>query len=329
MIIPHLGPSVPPYLADCVHQLRLWNKDTIIYIILDPEHKDAEFWNNLHIKYNVIYRYTDTLIQSDCHKAFITSYKYNATFRQGYFRYVVERFFYFEEIMREMNLSNCITMEYDVLVYTNLTDLTVKLAAGHNKCRMVSDNKNNGHPGFLYIPTADAIGDICKFIQTKSRYVPKGFTDMLFLASYAEEFPALMHYLPVITEERNRSVCPRIACSGLIKDENPHYLSEDSEYLGMLFDSAVVGQYVCGVDPRNMNGEKTTRFINQGALYRFTEMPFSWIKVNGLWQPQMDNRPLATIHVHSKSLSSFLSDRTTVPTDDYVVTDLMKTLVKN
>lgn len=325
VIIPHLGPSIPPYIADCVHQLRLWNKDTIIIIVLDPEHEGVEFWTELQKKYDVVYKYTDRLAKTAAHQSFIASYTCNTKFRQGYWRYVVERFFYLEEVMRDMELANCITMEYDVLVYTNLTALTAKLAASHPTCRMVCDNRAHGHPGFFYIPTADAIGDICTFIHTNMH---KGLSDMQFLATYADTYPKAIHYLPVITEARNKSISPRVTVSG-IRVENPYYLSEDSEYLGVLFDSAVVGQYICGVDPRNMGGKKITQFVNAGALYKFTEMPFSWIQTEGLWQPQMDGRILATIHVHSKSLSSFVSDRHTVPTDDYVVDDVLRTLVRN
>ena len=59
VILPYLGTSIPPYLADCVHQIRLWNKDTYIFVILDPVHEGVAFWNDLQSKYGVIYQYTD------------------------------------------------------------------------------------------------------------------------------------------------------------------------------------------------------------------------------------------------------------------------------
>ena len=323
VIIPHLGPSIPTYFADCLHQLRLWNKETAIYIILDPVHKGTDFWVDCQTKYNVIYCYTDTLSRSTSHQIFLDSYEVNKAFRQGYWQYVMERFFYYEELMRRENLTNCITMEYDVLVYTDLTALTSKLAATPT-CRMVRDYPKRGHPGFFYIPHADAIGDICKFIQSR-----QGTDDMTLLAMYAIENPIAMNYLPAITEARNKSVIPRVSKNRIHTDPHPFYLSQDSEYFNTLFDSAVVGQYICGVDPRNKNGQKCTEYINESALYQFTEMPFMWTQINGLWQPQLDGCPLATIHVHSKALSSFVSDRPTVPTADYSATDLLKTLVKN
>ena len=58
-------------------------------------------------------------------------------------------------------------------------------------------------------------------------------------------------------------------------------------------------------------------------------MPFQWVREGGLWKPIVDNRPLVMIHLHCKSLKSFLSDRVGMPTDDYTAEEIMGGLVRN
>jgi hypothetical protein len=94
-------------------------------------------------------------------------------------------------------------------------------------------------------------------------------------------------------------------------------LSNGFDILQSLFDSAVIGQAVAGVDLRNSGGERTVGYENQCALYSFFELNTEWRRDGQLWQPFVDGYPLNTIHMHSKTLSCFLSDRADVPCADY------------
>jgi hypothetical protein len=325
VVLPHLGASIPPYLEDCVHQIRLWNKDTYIFIILDPVHKNVEFWNRLKSTYDVIYQYTDRLEPTLAHRLFNASYKCDTAFRQGYWRYVVERFFFVEELMLALDITHCIVMEYDILIYTDLAKLTTKFKASYPTCRIACDNKIRASPGFIYVPNAEEMGKITAFIQ---RNVSTGLNDVDLFGKYANEHPESIHYLPLIAEARNKSITPRKSATGHM-DANPYYLSQDSEHFGVLFDAAAVGQYVGGIDPRNIGGRKSGSYENETALYSIKEMPLEWMRTNGLWQPMLDTRPLVMIHLHCKSLASFRSDRATTPADDYEVRDILPGLVKN
>lgn len=154
--------------------------------------------------------------------------------------------------------------------------------------------------------------------------------DMQALAAYANANPTMVHYLPVITEKRNKSIPERTSNCGH-RSNDTYYLSEDSEHFGLVFDSLVVGQWVGGIDSRNTGGTKITKYENESALYSINEMPFQWKKnpETFLWQPFLDGRLLATIHVHSKSLVSFRSDRPDYPKDDYDVGEVNQTLLQN
>jgi len=236
---------------------------------------------------------------------------------------VKERFFFVEELMLRDSLEQCISMEYDVLVYTSLEELFGKLNTSHQTLRMVRDNDERGHPGFLYVPTADAMGELNEFFTSM---VKTHMSDMQCLANYADSNPEAIHYLPVIAESRNSPT--RKSAMGHTSAD-PFYLSEDSEHFGQFFDSAVVGQWVGGVDSRNTGGTKVSNYANESALYGMHELRFEWQKTRGLWRPLLDGRPLATIHVHSKALKCFLSDRIDTPYDDYDIEDITTQLLKN
>jgi hypothetical protein len=154
VILTHLGESIPLYIKDCVHQLRLWNKTTPIYIILEPFHKQTIFWQDLYLQYNVIYVYTDTLEPTAHHKEFQRGYSGDTAFRKGYWKHVRERFFFVEELMVRESLKDAISMEYDIMVYCSLEDLKKKFQQSHQTIRMVMDNASRGHPGFMYIPSS-------------------------------------------------------------------------------------------------------------------------------------------------------------------------------
>jgi hypothetical protein len=326
VILTHLGDSVPSYIRECVHQLRIWNPLTPVYIILEPVHHTNSFWSDLTARYSGVHLvYTDTLAPTAHHAEFRAFYRGDTTFRRGYWKYVRERFFYVEELMARDGLTHCISMEYDVLVYHSLDELQTKLKSSHQTLRMVMDTDTRGHPAFLYIPTVDDI-KMFSIFMTAINGMP--YEDMQALALYSKLFP--VHYLPVISADRNAAVRKRVSITGAVAPPDVSFLSEDSEHFGVLFDSLVVGQWLGGIDSRNTGGEKIVNYENEAALYSIREMRFAWEKVEGgKWKPFLDNRPLVTIHVHSKALSCFLSDRGDCPTGDYDVRRLYTTLEPN
>ena len=326
IILTHLGESIPLYMKACIHQISLWNDNVTVYIILDAFHKQTAFFNELTYKYKTVLVYTDSLKCTDAHSFFLKNFKGDTNFRMGYWRHVKERFFFIEELMIQNSLTNVLTMEYDVLLYVN-TDTILKHLRGTKTLRMVRDNDEKGHPAFMFIPSVETIHDFNIFLL---EIINTPLEDMQSLAAYAVEYNDRMHYFPVITELRNRTIANRKSKCGHTS-KNPWYLSEDSEVFETLFDSLVVGQWVGGIDSRNTGGTKVTNYENESALYSIKEKPFHWKKNKNtfLWQPLLDGRILATVHVHSKALDCFLSDRPDYPKDDYEVNKIYNTLLPN
>ena len=309
ILLVHLGEYVPPYLRDCVHQIRLWNppEDLDIFIVLEPCHSGKDFWIELIAKYNVRLVYTNELEPTAEHTAFLKGYVGDTDFRKGYWRHVKERFFYMEEVIRTFGLGPIVAMEYDILLYAHVKELLVRLLEhSPRQLAMVMDNEERGHPGFLFIPSAAAIQRFNAFIV---EMICSNLEDMKLLAEFRKtNCESGVKCLPIITSRRNKTIPTRFARNGL-SCANPEFLSEGFETIGFLFDSLCVGQMIGGIDPRNVGGKYTIGYENESALYSVREMDLTWKKEGGLWRPILDNVPLATIHMHSKGLQYFLSDR--------------------
>jgi len=327
IILTHLGDSIPLYIHDCVKQIRLWNFSTPIYIILNTVQNNIDFWNNLVKNYSVILVLTNSLAPTQHHTFFNNNFQGDTQFRKGYWKHVKERFYFIEELMIRDNLIDVISMEYDVLLYVDFTTLINKCKTSSQTLRMVRDNDLRGHPAFLYIPNYNMISHFNMFLTS---IVNTKLEDMQSLAAYANTYSDKINYFPVITEMRRKSILHRKSLSGH-ESVDSSYLSQDSEHFLCLFDSLVVGQWVGGIDSRNTGGQKIVNYENESALYNIKEMNLVWKKCedNFLWQPILDGRPLATIHMHSKALGSFMSDRSNYPTCDYNVHTIFKNLLPN
>jgi hypothetical protein len=325
IVLTHLGESVPPYMRECVHQMRLWNPSINVYIILDDCHRDEVFFKNLMSEYGVRLVFRMMLEQTPEHTYFIQNFKGDIQFRKAYWRHVKERFFLIQELMIKYELTDILTMEYDVLLYIDIAPV-IGILKGSVNIRMVRDNDQRAHPAFLFIPTVESIRKFNNFIIS---IIDSPLEDMQALAAYADHSKAIK-YFPVITEERNKSIQHRKSSQGH-SSNNPYYLSEDFNKFQILFDSLSVGQWVGGIDSRNTGGQKIGKYINESALYNINEMSFTWKKNrnNFLWQPILDGHVLATIHVHSKALKCFLSDRVDYPKDDYDVREVNQGLLPN
>ena len=328
LVLVHLGEGTPLYMNDCFHQLRLWNSpETLtIFLILDSFHRGTPYpWSPLTSNYDIQIIYTDELIATDHHQSFCKGTHADLQFRDGYWKFVKERFFFVEELMLQRGLTNVIMMEYDILIYTNLNNLIPALQA-HTRGRlpMVMDNETRGHPGFLYFETIKPLHAFNMHLLYRLR---SNKSDMELLCEFSQQYPEDVCFLPVLTPSKNSSIVPRKTQMGQVV-ANPFFLSDGFDILQCLFDSAVVGQAIGGIDPRNTNGANTIGYENENALYSLKEMRMEWQK-NGseLWRPLLDGIPLVTIHMHSKALYPFLSDRSDMPKGDFNMGDLFQSLM--
>jgi hypothetical protein len=320
IILVHLGNDYPHYLNDCIHQLRVWNnsEELTIYLIADDIHKSAVL-----LKDAVTFVSTSSLHKSLHHEVFLRKYSGDTKFREGYWRFVIERFFYIEELVKARQLKSVFYMEYDVLFYGKVAPVLEKIAAEYSCLTAEFDQEEKAYPALIYVPNEKELKTLNLFLALLA---DSGFTDMQLLGLYRRAYPDSIRGLPLIPGDSKKE---RFSNTGK-KSTNHPFLADGFGQIKGIFDSLVFGQYLGGIDPRNTGGQKAVGYENESALYKFSEMTFAWNRDStGRWFPTADGFPLYTIHMHSKALRCFLSDRPSQPAADYNPIEILMNLKKN
>lgn len=325
LILVHLGTDVPSYLETCIQQVRLWSS-VPIYLIVFDELKEYLTVRLSH--YTVTVVATSELPQTENHSEFLKTYtNYDKQFRNGYWLFVIERFYYMEELMILYNLEKAIHMEYDVMLYEDIVYL-YPAANSIKNMALAFDNDSEGYPSFIFIHNLEALQLLNGFIAITCN---NGLTDMRLLSAFRWIYPNILESLPQIPTITYKGNCQeRSSISGLKPREPPAYLANKFEELGeRIFDSLAIGQWISGVDCRNSGGNQLIEYENENAFYKVSEFGVSWRKdALGRWYPVSTKGEyrIVNIHIHSKLLSYFLSNRLDEPKSDYKNIQLFKVI---
>ena len=270
------------YILDNINNLLAFDNNDI-HVITEVEF--FNYFENLPI----------TLV--DCSKLDDFNYNLNSqldrNFRNGFWYLCSLRFFYLYSYMKNNNLSDVIHLENDVLTYVNFNDFNFK----NNKVYVTFDCETRVIPGIIYIPNYEAFKPIIENYNFN-------LNDMENLAiesneNYIEQFPIF----PIVDT--------------IINKYNKNFNEFNS-----IFDTAAIGQYLGGVDSRNISGD-TRGFVNETCVIKYDVYKFVWIKTNSLYIPHIiinDNFiRINNLHIHSKDLHNFLAIN---PIEDKLITKL-------
>ena len=258
------------YILDNINNLLAFDNNDI-HVITEVEF--FNYFENLPI----------TLV--DCSKLDDFNYNLNSqldrNFRNGFWYLCSLRFFYLYSYMKNNNLSDVIHLENDVLTYVNFNDFNFR----NNKVYVTFDCETRVIPGIIYIPNYEAFKPIIENYNFN-------LNDMENLAiesneNYIEQFPIF----PIVDT--------------IINKYNKNFNEFNS-----IFDTAAIGQYLGGVDSRNISGD-TRGFVNETCVIKYNIYKFVWIKTNSLYIPHIiinDNLiRINNLHIHSKDLHNFLA----------------------
>jgi len=301
-LLVNIGKECPSHIADCIKQLLLF--DNSVYFIADSfSDQIKELLNNQHLKFVEIM----SLVKTENHKVFDKLNKLDAEWRDGFWRFAVERFFIIEDFLKQYQLKDVLHIEHDNLVYFNADRYQFFFKAITKGIALPADSNVRCIPSLVYIRDEKAIHDFCLFYNTKC--TNKSITDMKAFSLYLNDKKCdALPVLPEIYTKKKMFLC----------SENGHFVfkkhmfSNNQLQLGGIFDAAAFGQYIGGIDPRNDSSD-TVGFINETAVYSPSEFKISWIKQFGLFAPFIsfdgsENIPLLNLHIHSKKLHEFRSD---------------------
>lgn len=306
-VIVHGGDIFPNYIIDCISQFFLFNSESNLYCIVDKHFSALESIANSNNKLKLIY--TSELKKTTVHKFYLLfNRKSRSTWRGGFWRYVVERFFILFDFMNQYNLENLLHFEYDNLIYTNI-NLYKDAFVNKNKILLPSDNDNRCIPGIVFIPNKNVLNKFCRFFNLHFTLFPKN--DMVAFSSFLNKKKHLCETLPVIPETYIEGKDKLYGLNAKNICKNPKLLTNGFLDFNIIFDAAALGQYIGGIDKRNEQGN-TEGYVNSESAYQISDFIISWKNKNKLSCPYISYKdkeyPVFNLHMHSKRLSEFRSD---------------------
>lgn len=267
------------YILDNINNLLLFNNNDITVIT------NKEFFRHF-IDYQVL------LI--DCNELSDNNFNINSQldkeFRNGFWNFCSLRLFYVYSYIEQYNLTSCIHLENDVLTYIHFDD--IKSNFKENKVYATFDCDTRVIPGIIYIPNHESFEPV---IHNYNFHL----NDMENLAKCNESVILPLPIFPIISDN--------------IFKFNKLYFD-----FNMIFDGAAIGQYLGGVDPRNISGD-TRGFINETCVIKYNNYKFEWIQIDNLFIPHLviENikYKICNLHIHSKNLQYFMANNKFIETN--------------
>jgi len=267
------------YIIENIKQLLLLNH-TQIYII-----------TNFHLFPNFkIFDSKINLINADLFKEksyFEKNSNLDKSFRNGFWHLTSLRFFYIYEFMNQYNIDNVIHLENDVLIYYNINELNDKL-----------DKK------YLYIPFDSYKRNIASIMYIPNKNIFKNILDNydlnendMFNFGKIKENTNLIKNFPIFIKLNNLS-------------DEQLYVCENYDKFPFIFDAAAIGQYLGGVDPKNISGD-SKGFINETCVIKYNNYKIIFEVIDEIKKPFLFINnikvPIFNLHIHSKNLKEFMT----------------------
>ena len=208
------------------------------------------------------------------------------SFRNGFWTLTSLRFFYIYSLMEKYNLTNCIHIENDVLLYYNISTL---------------QNKFNGN--YVYIPFDTYKRNIASIMYIPNCNIFKNILDKYdFTKNDMENFANIKINTRLI---QNMPIFP----VNFVTSKEELFVSQNFNTFNFIFDAAAIGQFLGGVDPKNMPGD-TTGFVNETCVIKYNKYNFIWEIEDNIKKPYFiinDLKiPIFNLHIHSKNLLKFM-----------------------
>jgi hypothetical protein len=245
------------------------------------------------------------LRRTQLHEQFLEINQFDKNFRDGFWTYVVERFFVLEQLMLDESISSVLQLEGDNLLYADYDKLLPLLKLHYRGIAVPFDHDTRAVPGILFSSSRNSITQFCRFIireLTSSQNAT--INDMELLGKFRlDSGSVLIDSLPVLPPFYTGGYTNSLGVSAA----DSTLFHQKAEQLGYIFDANALGQYIGGLDPRNTGGRESIGFINETAMHRFDG--YTLRKAINSDTPVVSFEslefPLANLHVHSKNLSSF------------------------
>jgi hypothetical protein len=188
--------------------------------------------------------------------------------------------------MKKYNINNVIHLENDVMLYYNCNVLTDNI--NQDKIFLPFDTFQRNIASVMYVPNHKIFANVLKLYDINKNDMEN------FCRIY--QVSGLIDNFPIFIENKN---------------ESPEYqfVTKNFNKFNFIFDAAAIGQFLGGVDPRNIPGD-STGFVNETCIIKFDKYKLFWKIEDGIRRPFVevnDNTyPIFNLHIHSKNLKLFV-----------------------
>jgi len=287
----HIGDAPPDYIGTAIQQARKWNPMSPI-VFISSSFPEEEYADEERILLS-------TLPVSTNHAKFLENTRLSVDWRGGFWRVTTERLFVLEDWMRYKGITECVHLENDIMLYTDLSELVPifrKTSAGLSTTFQGQGVKLNQIRMCFSILYCCSIGALSNFVASLVLN-NRGIDEMQLSGPYWQDTP------------EECSVLPTAPVGTLLVSETFRSWYENPEF-SCIFDAAAHGQFIGGIDP--IHGDTTVGFVNRDTDFRSDQFLYGWSvdsfqrrypilmdKVGNLW-------PIANLHIHCKRLEEFV-----------------------
>jgi len=198
-------------------------------------------------------------------------------FRKGFWKLTNIRFNIIYNYMKLYNSTNIIHIENDVLLFKNVDTIPFH---DKNKILLTMDSYDRCIPGILFIPNHELLHR-CLMYFTKNN-------DMYNWGNAYNNLPDIVDCLPIC-----------------FSDQYDNFVTKNFDKYNLIFDAAAIGQYIDGVDPRNITGN-TRGYINETCIIKYNKYKFKFINKKPWLVYNNKQFEIVNLHIHSKNLKKFL-----------------------
>jgi hypothetical protein len=230
-------------------------------------------------------------------------------FRDGLWLKSLERLFVLHQYMRRFGLRSAIHAELDQILF-QIQILSSKLdSINLSGVFLPFHNRDSAVASVLYVNDLEALASLLSFGSGEFFYP----NEMHLIAEWAKSYPDLVFELPTVAtniHQRSESVIPGVKLL-------------NSNETGGLLDAAQVGQWVGGIDPKNLTISKkpTTKFVDPPSPFllnrdELSSIRFSFKPSNELLVSREGvgvEHNLFNLHIHSKIHSLITGGKLSLP----------------
>jgi len=301
-ILIHIGTNLRDHINDCIQQIRVTNPSAPIWVLVN--HSEAYKIQNIN---GLRIIELESIPLSMKHKAF--QERYRSPHSGSLWRLSTERFFYLETFMMMHDLSHMVHMEYDNMIYKDLSEvLHIFQKHYESKIGCTFDADSRGIAGLLYVACVEPMIAFTDFIMS-DRALNK--TDMDYLALFKDhdrDGTAILA-LPIVQPKYVERWGLQNDLGHTVRD--PRFYSNAFTDFNCIFDAAAIGQYMGGIDPIH-NKPNSVGFINETCVFQCDKLQFEWVvRDDGRRFPWVicgtDRVPIVNLHIHCKNLATFKS----------------------